>query len=72
MTTPTNYTRDAILRMKDPTRRGLLLAARNKVNADPDNTDELTRVWWAIACQIIDCDQDEADVMADLEKAFRL
>jgi hypothetical protein len=64
----TPHVRDVLLTMDGTTRRGFLQAATAKVNDDPSNENDLTRLWWAVACQVIDLDTEERELMRELEQ----
>lgn len=55
-----NYLRDALVRLPAAERRGLLESTRQRVNADPANAEAITTLWYAIYCQAVDVETDEA------------
>lgn len=67
MTTPTNYVRNALLRMDGPTRRAFRNATRDRVNRDPNNTDPMTTAYFAVYCQIVDLDVEETETLRLLD-----
>lgn len=54
-----NYLRDELIVLDGPTRRGLAKVAHTRAANDPDDHNPMSRIWWAIWCQIIDLDADE-------------
>ncbi|MGK2950136.1 MAG: hypothetical protein ACSLFP_16315 [Acidimicrobiales bacterium] len=66
-----NYLREALLPLDYANRRGLMIAARNKVNSDSDGSDPLAPVWFAIYAQIVDLDTEQTELLDQLEKDLR-
>lgn len=62
----TNHVRDALLMMDTGRRRALAVAIHGRVSQDPENSDDMTPVWWAIWCQISDLDAEQAALFEQL------
>ncbi len=67
MTTPANYLRDALIVMDSANRRGFRNVFRDRVNADPQNTDPITTIYFAVYCTIVDLETEEAQLLEQLE-----
>lgn len=63
----TNYIRNVLLTMDSSTRRALREVARARVNTDPDETDPMTRIWFAMYAQIVDLEYEEGEILRQLE-----
>jgi hypothetical protein len=61
-----NYLRDVLLTLDGPSRRGLRNACRNNVNRDPQNTDPMTPVFFAIYLQVVDLENEEDALLEEL------
>ena len=57
-----NYVRDALETMTPAERRGVSNSAVARANADPRNAQVLTRLLFALHCEIVDFENELADL----------
>lgn len=54
-------------RMSAADRRILDATIVNRVSRDPDNEQPLTRLLWAVHCDLVDVEAHEQEVLTDLD-----